>query len=119
MTGGMIDPRAIQAADDLFSAAFGWRPGGSKPVPALGATRACPDCGRPQHYTGHENGWAHDAGWYHDNPADTWDCADPRKADTDRRLISHLTRGCTCDHRPGDPCNASCPIHLGAGLRRA
>jgi hypothetical protein len=29
---------------------------------------------------------------------------------------SHLTPGCTCDHKPGDPCNASCPVHQGAGL---
>lgn len=43
-------------------------------VPVIGDTRACPDCGRPQHYTGLEHGWAHDAA------VDTWDCADPRKA---------------------------------------
>ena len=29
--------------------------------PAVGATRVCPDCGQPQHYTGTENGWCHDA----------------------------------------------------------
>ena len=28
----MTDHRAIQAADDMFSAAFGWRPGGSEPA---------------------------------------------------------------------------------------
>ena len=28
--------------------------------PRIGDTRACPDCGRPQHYTGTEYGWAHD-----------------------------------------------------------
>ena len=28
----MTDRRAIQAADDMFSAAFGWRPGGSEPA---------------------------------------------------------------------------------------
>ena len=27
----------------------------------IGWTRACPDCGRPQHYTGIELGWCHDA----------------------------------------------------------
>ena len=31
--------------------------------------------------------------------------------------ITHLHPRCTCDHHPGDPCNASCPVHLGAGLR--
>lgn len=30
-------------------------------APAIGATRACPGCGRPQHYTGIELGWCHDA----------------------------------------------------------
>ena len=30
-------------------------------VPRVGAQRACPDCGRPQHYTGTEMGWCHDA----------------------------------------------------------
>ena len=44
--------------------------------------------------------------------------ADRLRARIDRRLISHLTPGCTCDHRPGDSCNASCPVHLGAGLTR-
>ena len=29
--------------------------------PLVGQVRACPDCGRPQHYTGTEHGWAHDA----------------------------------------------------------
>ena len=29
--------------------------------PAIGDTRACPDCGKPQHYTGAELGWCHDA----------------------------------------------------------
>ena len=29
--------------------------------PIIGTKRACPDCGRPQHYTGTEHGWAHDA----------------------------------------------------------
>ena len=43
-------------------------------LPAIGATRACPDCGKPQHYTGVELGWCHDA------TVDTWHCADPRKA---------------------------------------
>ena len=43
-------------------------------IACTGDTRACPDCGRPQHYTGHENGWAHDA------LIDTWECNDPRKA---------------------------------------
>ena len=43
-------------------------------MPAIGATRACPDCGRPQHYTGTELGWCHDA------LVDTWHCADPHKA---------------------------------------
>ena len=42
--------------------------------PHIGDTRACPDCGKPQHYTGTEYGWAHDA------LVDTWHCADPRKA---------------------------------------
>ena len=42
--------------------------------PAIGSTRTCPDCGRPQHYTGTELGWCHDA------LIDTWECADPRKA---------------------------------------
>lgn len=41
---------------------------------AIGSTRACPDCGRPQHYTGTEAGWCHDA------LVATWHCADPRKA---------------------------------------
>ena len=40
--------------------------------PPAGGTRACPDCGRPQHYTGIELGWCHDA------LVDTWHCADPR-----------------------------------------
>lgn len=30
-------------------------------APAIGDTRACPDCGKPQHYTGIEMGWCHDA----------------------------------------------------------
>lgn len=30
-------------------------------APAVHDTRTCPDCGRPQHYTGTEYGWAHDA----------------------------------------------------------
>ena len=82
--------------------------------PIYGDTRACPDCGRLQFYTGTGYGWTHDA------LADNWHCADLRKGEcADRQLISHLTPGCTCDHRPGDPCNASCPVHLGAGLRRA
>lgn len=29
--------------------------------PRVRDVRACPDCGRPQHYTGTEYGWAHDA----------------------------------------------------------
>ena len=29
--------------------------------PRVGDTRDCPDCGRPQHYTGAEAGWCHDA----------------------------------------------------------
>ena len=41
--------------------------------PAIGATRTCPDCGRPQHYTGREVGWAHDA------LIDTWHCCSPSK----------------------------------------
>ena len=48
--------------------------------PAIGDTRWCPDCGRPQHYTGTEAGWCHDAGWAHDDLTDTWHCNDPRKA---------------------------------------
>ena len=40
----------------------------------IGWTRACPDCGRPQHYTGIELGWCHDA------LIDTWHCNDPAKA---------------------------------------
>ena len=40
----------------------------------IGSTRTCPDCGRPQHYSGVELGWCHDAA------VDTWHCADPRKA---------------------------------------
>lgn len=40
----------------------------------IGDTRACPDCGRSQHYTGTENGWCHDA------LVDIWECADPAKA---------------------------------------
>ena len=38
-------------------------------APAIHDTRACPDCGRPQHYTGAEMGWCHDA------LIDTWHCA--------------------------------------------
>ena len=38
---------------------------------AISDTRACPECGRPQHYTGTELGWCHDATF------DTWHCADP------------------------------------------
>ena len=30
-------------------------------APAIGGTRVCSDCGKPQHYTGTENGWCHDA----------------------------------------------------------
>lgn len=41
---------------------------------AVYMTRACPDCGRPQHYTGIENGWCHDV------LVDMWNCADPAKA---------------------------------------
>ena len=43
-------------------------------APVIGDTRVCPDCGRPQHYTGIELGWCHDA------LTDTWDCNDPRRA---------------------------------------
>ena len=42
--------------------------------PRIGDTRACPDCGRPQHYTGAELGWCHDA------LIDMWDCSDPARA---------------------------------------
>lgn len=45
--------------------------------------RRCPDCGRPQHYTGIEHGWAHDA------LIDTWRCADPAKP-------APRLDGCTC-----------------------
>ena len=38
-------------------------------TPRPGDTRTCPDCGRPQHYTGTELGWCHDA------LIDTWHCA--------------------------------------------
>ena len=48
--------------------------------PRPGDTRTCPDCGRPQHYTGIEAGWSHDAGWAHVDLTDTWHCNDPRKA---------------------------------------
>lgn len=47
---------------------------GKLAVAGSGGTRSCPDCGRPQHYTGIEYGWAHDA------LIDTWHCADPAKA---------------------------------------
>ncbi len=29
---------------------------------------------------------------------------------------THLHPDCICTHKPGDPCNASCPVHQGAGL---
>ena len=38
----------------------------------IGARRLCPDCGRPQHYTGTEMGWCHDA------LTAMWDCAGER-----------------------------------------
>lgn len=25
--------------------------------------------------------------------------------------VTHLHPGCTCTHRPADPCDASCPVH--------
>ena len=59
-------------------------------------TRACPGCGRPQHYTGIELGWCHDATWA------TWDCADPRK------LRPGEFCGCPGDtHLPVCPASAS------------
>ena len=71
----------------------------------IGETRACPDCGKPQHYTGIELGWVHDA------LVDTWDCADPRKA-------SALRPGefCGC---PGDTHLPTCPAKTGALTERA
>ena len=26
-------------------------------------------------------------------------------------MITHLDPMCRCTHKPGDPCDASCPIH--------
>ena len=65
-------------ADLARATRAGWNT--DKWAAAIGETRICPDCGRPQHYTGIEAGWSHDAGWYHDDLVDTWHCADPRKA---------------------------------------
>jgi hypothetical protein len=44
-----INPRAVQAADDMFDAAFGWRPGGTEraPEPSLPPRTCTCEAGQP------------------------------------------------------------------------